>query len=383
MPCSKSNLPTNVKDTAKKESWSDAQIETFVKTANAVLAESGDEGEVIATGIKAARNNEKTNAKQFGKVFFCRHMVQGVAGYQDENIFVSNDTIRGMCKSFEGKPVYIDHQETDLENLQDADGFVVRSFYNENDGWFWAEIMAVSDEAHEAISKGWMVSNAYIPTKWGSGGTYLNVPYDGEVLGGEFTHLAIVPNPRYEDATIMTQEEYKTYNAEKTVQNGELKNSKEKETKKGKIMFWKKTEVKNSDGLDVENTFLTLENGQDVSIAEMVNAIEKGDEDKEEKTNEEDVMGQKIKVNGEEMTVEELKQKYTSKKNAEDEAEKEEEAKNAAKEEENRKNKEDEEKNNSKHFDEMKKGYENSKSKAQPAPVITMADRLEAGKSRY
>lgn len=40
MPWSKDNLP----DAVSKKDWSDSQKEQFVKTANAILEESGDEG---------------------------------------------------------------------------------------------------------------------------------------------------------------------------------------------------------------------------------------------------------------------------------------------------------------------------------------------------
>jgi hypothetical protein len=164
----------------------------------------------------------KVNAKQMPEVFMARHMREGVARYEGEDgddvILVRNDTIRKMCESMRGVPVFVIHQDVDMENLQQqADGYVSKCFYNENDGWWWCEFVAVSDKAHEAIQKGWLVSNAYgfeeVDVR-NEDGTYINVPYNREILNGEFNHLAIVPDPRYEDAVIMTQEEYKQYNSQ-------------------------------------------------------------------------------------------------------------------------------------------------------------------------
>ena len=70
------------------------------------------------------------NAKQEPQIFYCRHIAQGVCGYQDETIFIGEDTLKKMDQTFAGKPLYVEHQEVDLENLQQtADGYVVESFY--------------------------------------------------------------------------------------------------------------------------------------------------------------------------------------------------------------------------------------------------------------
>lgn len=57
--------------------------------------------------------------------------------------------------------------------------------------------------AQNLIKKGWNVSCSYDYTKSAEGGTENNIPYDIEFLDGEFTHLAIVNNPRYERANIV------------------------------------------------------------------------------------------------------------------------------------------------------------------------------------
>ena len=63
-------------------------------------------------------NKTLQNEKSMPQVFYAKHMKAGVANYPEnkEVIYISNDTIADMAKSFEGKPVYVHHQEVDLEN---------------------------------------------------------------------------------------------------------------------------------------------------------------------------------------------------------------------------------------------------------------------------
>lgn len=175
--------------------------------------------------------NEKTMPKRY----FARHIKEGVVHYlekgEDKIYLVTNDALKRMNKSFEGKPIYVRHVDNvDMENLREnADGYVIKSFYNEFDGAWWAEIIIVSDEGHEAVEKGWAVSNAYLPTELGAGGTYHDIAYQKEVKNGKYEHLALVDNPRYEEAVIMTPEDFREFNEGKKQELEQLKNSKEKE----------------------------------------------------------------------------------------------------------------------------------------------------------
>ena len=122
----------------------------------------------------------------------------------------------------------VDHQTVDLEKLQEqADGYVIESFYLPEDGSHWAKIIIVSDKGHDAVGKGWAVSNAYVPDNFAGSGEWHNIPYDREITDAHYTHLAIVANPRYEEALIMTPEEFKQYKAGKKEQLNQLQNSKQ------------------------------------------------------------------------------------------------------------------------------------------------------------
>lgn len=175
------------------------------------------------------------NEKQLPKRYYARHIKEGLVHYlengNDVLYLVKNDALQKMNKSFEGKPVYVHHVDgINMDKLREtADGYVVKSFYNEFDGAWWAELMIVSDKGHEAVKKGWAVSNCYSPTEYGNGGVYHDIDYQKEVKNGEYEHLAIVPNPRYEEAVIMDPDAFKEYNEGKQQEIKQLKNSKEKE----------------------------------------------------------------------------------------------------------------------------------------------------------
>lgn len=174
------------------------------------------------------------NEKQLPKVYYARHITEGLVHYfengQDRLYLVTNDALKKMNKSFEGKPVFVRHvDKIDLENLKEqADGYVSESFYNEFDGSWWVKFIAVSDRAQEAIKNGWAVSNAYLPTEYSGGGSYHDIDYQKEIKNGTYGHLAIVSNPRYEESVIMTPEEFKHFNEVKKQELEQLKNSKEK-----------------------------------------------------------------------------------------------------------------------------------------------------------
>lgn len=174
------------------------------------------------------------NSKNFPRRYFARHIKEGLVHYlengEDKLYLVKNEALMKMNASFEGKPIYIRHvDEVDLDKMkEEAVGYVVKSFYNEFDGAWWVEVIA-DDEAQGYIEKGWAVSNAYLPTELGSGGEHHDISYAKEVKNGVYEHLAIVNNPRYEEAVIMTPEEFKDFNEGRKAELEKLKNSKENE----------------------------------------------------------------------------------------------------------------------------------------------------------
>ena len=161
-----------------------------------------------------------------GTIFYGMHFCPGVAEYSEPGketyrIFLNEDTIRSMNPSFAGKPVFVDHVDEVDPNVDklrsEADGWVIESFYNPADGKTWAKFIVVSDRGFRAIKNGFRLSNAYIPTSYGEAGMWNGVEYQKEILAGEYEHLAIVQNPRYEESVILTPENLKNITGTKSL----------------------------------------------------------------------------------------------------------------------------------------------------------------------
>jgi hypothetical protein len=258
-----------------------------------------------------------------GKIFYGMHFYPGVAEYAEENknpfrIFINENTIRKMDPTFAGRPVFVDHvdevEESVDELRKEADGWVVESFFNAADGKHWVKFIVVTEKAERAIKNGFRLSNAYVPSGFGQGGLWNGVKYEKEVIGGEFEHLAIVKNPRYEESVIMSPEEFKNYFEQHEIELKRLANSKENENHKTKneefntmkINFFKKQKVENS--IDLESTLVLLpKSGKEKTLVQLVNeademALTSG------YANEDD----KVKIGEGEMSVKELVEKYNA-----------------------------------------------------------------------
>lgn len=319
-------------------------------------------------------DEEKKNADSYPDFYYAKHMSVGLAGYEDETILVDGDAIKKMIPTFVGKPVVVYHKNIDVSNLEEKDGTVIESFYNEVDGCAWVKMIIETKEAREMIARGWGVSNCYLPTESGSGGKHHNIPYKRSIKNGIFRHLAIVPNPRYEEAVIYTPDQFKAYKEGKQKELLQLQNS-----KGAKKMFkvFKKTKEEVSE--IAADTMFELENGREVSFEEMVNAIESAEAAKKaaeqkEKLNE----NTEVTVNGEKMSLKKVIERFNAiemeKKEAEEgEEEEKEEVKEKIK-------KAADEKTNAKYFDELANA---NKKSAERNIVDTVDDRLARGKERY
>jgi hypothetical protein len=205
--------------------------------------------------------SEKQNAKTEPKIYYCRHISQGICGYNNETILVTDDVLKNMNPEFAGKPVYVEHKKVDLDNMQEqADGYVVESFFCKEDGKHWAKFIVVSDRGHEAIARGYKVSNAYEVEEFGVGGEWHAIKYDREVMKGKYTHLALVDNPRYEEAQIMTPQEFKEYREREREQINRLQNSKNKSVRAGFFNFLNR--VINNDVKDKKGNIHGSEDGR-------------------------------------------------------------------------------------------------------------------------
>lgn len=253
------------------------------------------------------------NATQKPQRYFGLHMNEGVAEYRDPKvnngepyrILVAERAIKNMDPTFEGRPVYVKHvDDVDLKNIHEAGGFVVRSFYNKSDGKHWVEFLVISDRGHQAISNGWKLSNAYVPTSFSQGGLWHGVEYAKEVENGEYEHLAIVPDPRYAESIILTPAEFKTYNNEKELELTKLANSTEGE--RPMLNFFKKNVTKLENAAELEATSVTLpKSKKEITILELVNKMD-AIENMQGYANGDHL----VKAGEEEMTVNEMVKKF-------------------------------------------------------------------------
>ena len=142
-----------------------------------------------------------------GKKFKSRFIQPGLAGYPQQygNVLITKESLDKFVNTLEGKPVIINHQEVTTNNVADIEvGRVHNVWFNDEDGWYWCDGVLTSQNAIDLINDGYSVSCSYNVSDFtDKGGTVNNIKYDMEFLDGNFTHLAIVKNPRYEGADIV------------------------------------------------------------------------------------------------------------------------------------------------------------------------------------
>lgn len=252
-----------------------------------------------------------------GSVWYGMHFYAGLAEYQDEKrpyrVFLNENTIRSMDPSFAGCPVFVNHVDSVNPNLkqmrEEADGVVVESFYNKADGKHWVKFITLSDEATEAIKLGYRLSNCYVPATFGAGGVWNGISYDKEITSGAYEHLALVPNPRYDESVIMTPAQFKEYNSAKDFELLRLANTKENIGEKPvpKFSFFKRSKVENSIDLESMSVELPLSKVE-VTLSHLINEADKEEMEKEKPKIAED--HHLVNVAGETMSVGELVQKH-------------------------------------------------------------------------
>ena len=159
---------------------------------------------------------EDSNGQE-GRPFKARFLQAGLVKYDFGVCLLKKETIDKFVDTFLGKPVIIDHK--DYISPEDRKGIIEKIWFNPDDGWFWCSGTMTDEQAIEFVEKGYNVSCQYAITDFSvntEGKLHNGNPYDKEILDGNFEHLAIVENPRYEDAFIAVNA-YIACNQEKTM----------------------------------------------------------------------------------------------------------------------------------------------------------------------
>lgn len=145
---------------------------------------------------------EDSNGQE-GRPFKARFLQAGLVKYDFGVCLLKKETIDKFVHTFLGKHVIIGHKDTISE--QDKKNSIENIWFNPEDGWFWCSGTLTNEQAIELVEKGYNVSCQYAITDFSvntEGKLHNGNPYDKEILNGVFEHLAIVENPRYEDAFI-------------------------------------------------------------------------------------------------------------------------------------------------------------------------------------
>lgn len=148
--------------------------------------------------------DENTGGK--GRYFKSRFLQPGLVKYSFGVCVLDKATIDKFIQGFVGCPVIIGHKDvTNASAKDDRVGVISRIWYDETDGWFWGEGIIFDEKAISLVESGYNVSCQYDITEYSNNTTkalHNGNPYDKVILNGKPEHLAIVENPRYENAMI-------------------------------------------------------------------------------------------------------------------------------------------------------------------------------------
>ena len=303
-----------------------------------------------------------------GRHFVSRFIEDGLVSYGDAGVLkVTKEALDKFSQTLVGCPVIVRHQKVNDDNADELrSGVISDVYYNADDGWYYCSGVIWDKDALQKIEEGWTVSCCYNMTdSTGDSGEWHNMHYDDELLNGVFEHLAIVPNPRYEEATILlnSKEEddgmlFKLFNGKKS--NEEKSEMVDKNALKDRLLEHINKAVKGKgeiDGQSEEDWYKSLNEMLD-KLSYSESEAEKSNEKEEEEEKEEEVENKcnesetEEKSEEKENSVDEVEEKEAS----EDEKENSEEEKVEEKEEseEEKENKCGSTKSNSK-FDELQK----------------------------
>lgn len=148
--------------------------------------------------------DESTGGK--GKYFRARILQAGLVKYSFGVCLLEKETIDKFIYEFVGCPVIIDHKDVTEENAKEERvGVISRVWFDQMDGWFWVEGVIFDEKAISLINDGYNVSCQYEISEYANNVTdklHNGNKYDKVILNGKPEHLAIVKNPRYENAMI-------------------------------------------------------------------------------------------------------------------------------------------------------------------------------------
>lgn len=145
-------------------------------------------------------------AKGKGRKFVSRFIEAGVAHYRDfGDVLITKETLDKFINTMIGCPVIITHKDIDDNNAdKERVGVVSEVWYNSADGWYYCSGIIWDKKAIDLVkNQSWSVSCTYDFESDNQAKTHNGKKIDREFTNGEFLHLALVDNPRYERANIV------------------------------------------------------------------------------------------------------------------------------------------------------------------------------------
>ena len=158
-----------------------------------------------AKAVNSIFLDDDVNGK--GKYFKTRFLQPGLVKYSFGVCELDKETIDRFIDKFVGCPVIIDHNDLTEENAKELScGNICHIWFNEEDGWYWGDGIITNQKAIDLIEKeGYNVSCQYEITEFSNNTAnklHNGNEFDKKILNGKPEHLAIVKNPRYENALI-------------------------------------------------------------------------------------------------------------------------------------------------------------------------------------
>ena len=141
-----------------------------------------------------------------GRKFVSKFIEPGVAHYEEfGDVLITKETLDKFINSMIGAPVIIKHKDiTDKNADKERVGVVSNVWFNQADGWYYCDGVIWDKQAIDLVkNQGWNVSCTYDFESDKQEKTHNGKKIDMEFTDGEFLHLALVPNPRYERANIV------------------------------------------------------------------------------------------------------------------------------------------------------------------------------------
>ena len=182
-------------------------------------------------------------AKGKGRKFVSRFIEAGLAHYRNlGDVLITKKTLDKFIHTMVGCPVIITHTDITDNNVDKKRvGVVSDVWYDSNDGWYHCSGIIWDKKAIDLVkNQGWSVSCSYDFVSDNQPKKHNGKKIDREFTDGEFLHLALVDNPRYERANIVMNSNDNTKDDNQVENNGDWKEEEHPRDEKGRFTNAKK-----------------------------------------------------------------------------------------------------------------------------------------------